>query len=198
MRPPQLFYLVSVRSYKQKHMTLRDLKWTWKKSPIHTAPGPPPLAWYMMILTFRMINDETVTVPTQKCCWQEAARVKGKRHTKTTIGSSFVGTCFRRYPLNERIAQNETRAQGVSACDLIFRNMLVWQKSKTEGSCQWLVMLSMGPAPFRQSSPSARVTDASRDLSCDPWSIHQPRPLPIPNLIAGLCRKDSYTGCPKS
>ena len=37
-------------------------------------------------------------------------------------------------------------------------------------------MLSMDPAPLRQSSSRAKVTDASRDLGCDPWSIHQPRP----------------------
>ena len=34
----------------------------------------------------------------------------------------------------------------------------------------------MEPALFRQSSFRAKITDASRDLGCDPWSIHQPRP----------------------
>ena len=37
-------------------------------------------------------------------------------------------------------------------------------------------MLSMESALFRQSSSRARVTNANRELGCDPWSIHQPRP----------------------
>ena len=37
-------------------------------------------------------------------------------------------------------------------------------------------MLSMEIALFRQSNSRAYVTDASRDLGCDPWSIHQPCP----------------------
>ena len=37
-------------------------------------------------------------------------------------------------------------------------------------------MLSMEPALFRLNSSRAKVTDASHDLGCDPWSIHQPRP----------------------
>ena len=43
-------------------------------------------------------------------------------------------------------------------------------------SCHWLVMLSMEPTLFIQSSSCAKVTDASRDLGCNPWSIHQPLP----------------------
>ena len=34
----------------------------------------------------------------------------------------------------------------------------------------------MEPALFRQSSFLAEASDASRDLSCDPRSIDQPRP----------------------
>ena len=37
-------------------------------------------------------------------------------------------------------------------------------------------MLSMESALFRQNSSRAKVTDASRDLGCDPWSTHQSRP----------------------
>ena len=44
-------------------------------------------------------------------------------------------------------------------------------------------MLSMEQVLFRQSSSRAKVTDPSRDLGCDPWSIHQPRP---PNQTGAL------------
>ena len=44
------------------------------------------------------------------------------------------------------------------------------------GSCHWLVMLSMEPVLLRQSSPRAKVADASRIELCYPWFIHQPRP----------------------
>ena len=37
-------------------------------------------------------------------------------------------------------------------------------------------MLSMEPVLFRQSSSRAKAKDASRDLGCDSWSMHQPRP----------------------
>ena len=70
----------------------------------------------------------------------------------------------------------------------IFCNILLQQKNKVSGSCLWLVMLSMEPALFRQISSGAKFTDARRDFGCDPWSIHQPRPL-LPNRSAGLCRK---------
>ena len=40
----------------------------------------------------------------------------------------------------------------------------------------WLVMLSMEPALFRESSSRAKATNASRDLGCVPWYIHHPHP----------------------
>ena len=84
---------------------------------------------------------------------------------------------FLRYLLNVRIDQDLSWAQLVSACHLIFHNVFLLQKNKILGSCHWLVVLSMEPARFRQSSSCAKVTDASSDLGCGPWSIHQPRPL---------------------
>ena len=39
--------------------------------------------------------------------------------------SASRGPVFRRYPLSGRIGENETWAQGVSACDLIFRYILL-------------------------------------------------------------------------
>ena len=50
------------------------------------------------------------------------------------------------------------------------------KKNKISGCCQWLVMLGTKPVLFRQSSSCGKVTDASSDLGCDMWSIHQPRP----------------------
>ena len=47
-----------------------------------------------------------------------------------SIGFSFAATCFLRYLLNGLIDQDETRAQVVSTCDLIFHNILLYQKSK--------------------------------------------------------------------
>ena len=91
-----------------------------------------------------------------------------------TSVSASRGHVFRRYPLNGPIDQNETKAQGDSACDLTFRNILLSRKIKILGSCHWLVMLSMEPALFRRRSSRAKVTDVSRDLGCDPRSIHQP------------------------
>ena len=45
-------------------------------------------------------------------------------------------------------------------------------------------MLSMEPALFTQSSSRAKVTGASHDLVCDPWSIHQPFP-PFQTMALG-------------
>ena len=39
--------------------------------------------------------------------------------------SASQGPVFRQYPLNGRIYQNETSAQSVSACDLIFRSIFL-------------------------------------------------------------------------
>ena len=40
------------------------------------------------------------------------------------VSASRGPVFFLRYPLNGRIDQNETQAKGVSACDLIFRDIL--------------------------------------------------------------------------
>ena len=42
----------------------------------------------------------------------------------------------------------------------------------------------MEPGLLRQNSSRANVTDASRDLGCDPWSIHQPRPPYLAGTLA--------------
>ena len=67
----------------------------------------------------------------------------------------------------------------------MFRDILI-TKIKITGSCHWLVMLSMQPAPFRQSSSRAKVTDASRDLAAirdaliSPPHLTKPERWPLP------------------
>ena len=47
--------------------------------------------------------------------------------------SALRGPVIRRHLLNGQIDQDEAWAQGVSACDLIFRNILLKEKSKLQG-----------------------------------------------------------------
>ena len=83
----------------------------------------------------------------------------------STIGFSFVGTSFFSAIYLKRADWSGLKMdQGVSPLDLIFHNILLKQKIKGKE-----------PARFRQSSSWAKVTDASRDLGCDPWSFHHPR-----------------------
>ena len=45
--------------------------------------------------------------------------------------SASRGPIFRQYPLSWRIGEDKNWAQGVSACDLIFRSILLKQKKTT-------------------------------------------------------------------
>ena len=90
--------------------------------------------------------------------------------------SASPGPVFRRYLLNRPIDNDETWAQGISACDLVFCIVLLWQNTKISCSCRWLVMLSLAPAQFGQCSSRAKGYGCQSWLGRDPWSIHQPRP----------------------
>ena len=92
--------------------------------------------------------------------------------SSATIGFSFAETCFSAISLKRRIDQNKTWAQGVSVCNQFYTHIT---KNQNLRVCHWLVMLTIQSALFRQSSSRAEVTDASRNLGCDPWSVHQSR-----------------------
>ena len=95
----------------------------------------------------------------------------------TTIGFSFAGTCFSAISLNGPTDQNKTWAQRFSACDLFFCDLGTLITKKKQGlAIGSYLMLSMEPARFRQSNSRSKVTDASRDLGCDPWFIRHSRP----------------------
>ena len=51
---------------------------------------------------------------------------------------------------------------------LVLRNIALYQKIKSSGTCHWLIMLSIELSPFRRPSSRAKTTDAIRDFGCDP------------------------------
>ena len=106
--------------------------------------------------------------------------------SEPTIGFTFAGTCFWRYPLNGRIDQNETRDQGVSACDLIFRNILI-----TKNQIFRVLPLACN---VKHLAGSVQTKQSPRkSYGCQPWlglrsvidSSAQPT---LPRRSAGLCR----------